>query len=93
VLWTVCRGGGPLTGQIVSWKFIALVGLIGGGSTFLGTVVGIIFQSPQVFILFLALAAGAILYVVAELLGGETVQSPRDHDVGTAHRFLAWLCY
>ena len=30
---------------------------------------GIIFHSPQVFILFLALAAGAILYVVAELLG------------------------
>jgi len=33
------------------------------------TVVGIIFHSPQVFILFLALAAGAILSVVAELLG------------------------
>ena len=29
----------------------------------------IIFHSPQVFILFLALAAGAIIYVVAELLG------------------------
>jgi ZIP family zinc transporter len=59
---------GPLAGQPVSWKFIALVGLIGGGPTFLGTVVGIIFNSPQVFILFLALAAGAIIYVVAELL-------------------------
>ncbi len=31
---------------------------------------GIIFSSPQVFIHFLALAAGAIIYVVAELLGG-----------------------
>lgn len=60
---------GPLTGQPVSWKFVALLGLIGGGPTFLGTVVGIIFNSPQVFILFLALAAGAIIYVVAELLG------------------------
>jgi zinc transporter, ZIP family len=60
---------GPLTGESVSWKFIALVGLIGGGPTFLGTVVGIIFNSPQVFILFLALAAGAIIYVVVELLG------------------------
>jgi zinc transporter, ZIP family len=59
---------GPLAGQRVSWKFIALLGLIGGGPTFLGTVVGIIFNSPQVFILFLALAAGAIIYVVAELL-------------------------
>ncbi|MBV9706928.1 MAG: ZIP family metal transporter, partial [Chloroflexi bacterium] len=60
---------GPLTGQPVSWKFIALLGLIGGGPTFLGTVVGVIFHAPQVFILFLALAAGAIIYVVAELLG------------------------
>jgi ZIP family zinc transporter len=60
---------GPLSDQPVSWKFIALLGVIGGGPTFFGTVVGIIFYSPQMFILFLALAAGAILYVVAELLG------------------------
>src|SRR5258708_23659745 len=60
---------GPLTGQPVSWKFVVLLGLIGGGPTFLGTVVGIIFHSPQVFILFLALAARAIIYLVAELLG------------------------
>lgn len=60
---------GPLTSQPVSWKSIALLGLIGGGPTFLGTMVGIIFNSPQVFILFLALAAGAIIYVVVELLG------------------------
>ncbi len=60
---------GPLSGQSVSWKFLALLGLIGGGPTFLGTVVGTIFNSPQVFILFLALAAGVILYVLAELLG------------------------
>ena len=60
---------GPLTGQRVSWKFIVLLGLIGGGPTFLGTIVGTISHSPAVFILFLALAAGAIIYVVAELLG------------------------
>lgn len=60
---------GPLTGQAVSWKFIFLVGLIGGGPTFLGTAVGTVFHSPQLFIFCLALAAGAIIYVVAELLG------------------------
>jgi len=60
---------GPLTGQTVSWKFIALLGLIGGGPTFLGTLTGMIFNSPHVFILFLALAAGAIIYVIVELLG------------------------
>jgi zinc transporter, ZIP family len=60
---------GPLTGQAVTWRFMILLGLIGGGPTFLGTMIGISFPSPQVFILFLALAAGAIIYVVAELLG------------------------
>lgn len=60
---------GPLTGQSVSWKFITLLGLIGGGPTFLGTIIGTIFHSSEVFILFLALAAGAILYVIVELLG------------------------
>lgn len=59
---------GPLTTEKVSWKFIALVGLIGGGPTFLGTVVGMTFRSDLLFILFLALAAGSILYVVVELL-------------------------
>jgi ZIP family zinc transporter len=61
---------GPLTGQKVTWKFIALLGLIGGGPTFIGTVVGTVFHSTGLFIFCLALAAGAILYVVIELIGG-----------------------
>jgi ZIP family zinc transporter len=60
---------GPLTGQTVKWSFILSLGLIGGAPTFLGTVVGMQFHSPQVFIFFLALAAGAILFVLAELFG------------------------
>ncbi|GAC1498046.1 MAG: ZIP family metal transporter [Ktedonobacteraceae bacterium] len=60
---------GPLTGQAVSWRFIALMGLIAGGPTFLGTIVGTTFQSQQAYIFCLALAAGAIMYVVAELFG------------------------
>jgi ZIP family zinc transporter len=60
---------GPLTGQKVTWQFIVLLGLIGGGPTFLGTVVGTVFHSTELFIFCLALAAGAILYVVIELLG------------------------
>jgi ZIP family zinc transporter len=60
---------GPLTGQPVKWSFILLLGLIAGGPTFLGTVVGMQFHSPEIFVFFLALAAGAILFVVAELLG------------------------
>jgi ZIP family zinc transporter len=60
----------PLTmsGTRPSWGFLALVGLIGGGPTFLGTVLGFSVQSDAVFVLFLALAAGSIFYVVSELL-------------------------
>lgn len=60
---------GPLTTEKVSWKFILLLGLIGGGPTFLGTMLGTVYQSDLLFILFLALAAGSILYVIVELLG------------------------
>ncbi len=44
-------------------KFIAVAGLIGGGPTFLGTVVGSIWASPVATILFLAFAGGALVYV------------------------------
>jgi len=43
-------------------------GLIGGGPTFLGTLVGQRFTNDTVSIAFLSLAAGSILYVVMELL-------------------------
>ena len=58
----------PLTGQRPSWSFLALLGLIGGGPTFLGTLVGQRFVNDTVSIAFLGLAAGSILYVVIELL-------------------------
>jgi len=60
----------PLAGdqEQPSWSFLALLGLIGGAPTFLGTVVGQVWVSESVSILFFALAAGSILYVVMELL-------------------------
>jgi ZIP family zinc transporter len=51
-----------------SWRFLALLGIIGGGPTFLGTLLGQAFVSEAVEIGFLALAAGSILYVVIELM-------------------------
>lgn len=60
-----------------SWGFLVLAGLIGGGPTFLGTVLGFSVQSTEVFVLCLALAAGSILYVVGELLHvGRRFQAP-----------------
>jgi ZIP family zinc transporter len=45
------------------------MGGIGGGPTFVGTVVGRQFTSDVMSTLFLTLAAGSILYVVIQLLG------------------------
>ncbi len=61
---------GPLAGepQLPSWRFLSVLGLIAGGPTFVGTVIGQSFQNETVFAAFLALAAGSILYVVIELL-------------------------
>lgn len=60
----------PLAGdeETPSWGFLGLLALIGGGPTFLGTLVGQAWTSELVTIGFLALAAGSILYVVMELL-------------------------
>jgi ZIP family zinc transporter len=55
-------------GERPSWGRLGLLGLIGGGPTFLGTLVGEQVTSPVLGVAFLALAAGSILYVVIELL-------------------------
>jgi ZIP family zinc transporter len=61
---------GPLAAEGVrgSWPYLFRVGLVAGGPTFLGTLVGTVFASEYIFVAFLTLAAGAIIYVVAELL-------------------------
>ena len=51
-----------------SWRFLGLLGLIGGGPTFVGTLVGQTWVSEALSVMFLALAAGSILYVVVELI-------------------------
>ena len=59
---------GPLAGgERPSWSFLGLVGLIGGGPTFLGTIVGYFFTSTPMSVLFLSLAAGALVYILGEL--------------------------
>ena len=56
---------GPLSGLIKrpTARFLALAGLVGGGPTFIGTVVGSLWTSVFTYVLFLSLAGGAILYV------------------------------
>jgi zinc transporter, ZIP family len=52
-----------------SWPFLLLLGLIGGGPTFIGTALGHGFTSEPLSVVVLTLAAGSILYVVVALLG------------------------
>ena len=60
---------GPLSGAgiVPSWRLIALLGVIGGGPTFLGTVVGQAWTSDALSVIFFTIAGGSILYVVQEL--------------------------
>ncbi|MGW5663170.1 ZIP family metal transporter [Streptomyces sp. NPDC003758] len=55
-------------GERPSWLTLLWLGLIGGGPTFLGTLVGRHLVDDTLSIAFLGLAAGSILYVVIELL-------------------------
>jgi len=56
---------GPLTGLVNKPKirFLILVGLIGGGPTFVGTILGSLWNSTFAYILFLSFAGGALIYV------------------------------
>jgi ZIP family zinc transporter len=61
---------GPLAagGVRASWRYLVVAGLVAGSPTFLGTIVGTQFQNEYLYVAFLALAGGAIVYVVAEML-------------------------
>jgi ZIP family zinc transporter len=60
---------GPMSGEAErpSWGFLAFLGLIGGGPTFLGTLIGQAWVSPALEVAFFAIAGGSILYVVIQL--------------------------
>jgi ZIP family zinc transporter len=56
------------TDERPTWAFLLAAGLIAGGPTFLGTVIGNAVVNDTLFLAFLALAAGSILYVIVQLL-------------------------
>ncbi len=61
---------GPLGGVRPSWKWLGLAGLVGGGPTFLGAMLGFQVHSGPLELCFYALAGGAILYVIGEIWAG-----------------------
>ena len=78
-----------VAGETPSWPFLGLAGLIGGGPTFLGTIVGYRITALPVFVLFLALAAGALFYIIGEMFAaGRRLRAPVWGAWGIAMGFL-----
>ena len=52
-----------------TWPQLLVLGAIGGGPTFVGTVLGYGFTSEPLSVAFLTLAAGSLIYVITQLVG------------------------
>jgi ZIP family zinc transporter len=83
--------GGPLTGLLKKprTKFLLQVGLVGGGPTFIGTILGSLWNSGIAYILFLSIAGGALIYV--SMLMYNTGRKQTTNDVLMIGIFLG-LC-
>ena len=69
---------GPLQDVKPSWKWLIAAGIVGGGPTFVGTIVGFRVSSEPLQLAFFALAAGAILFVVGELWNAASKRASRN---------------
>jgi len=58
---------GPLGSVRPSWRWLLVAGLVGGGPTFVGSIVGYHVTSEPLELAFYAVAGGAILYVIGEV--------------------------
>ena len=68
---------GPLAGltKRPSPRFLAVAGLVGGGPTFLGTIVGSLWSSVFAYTFFLSIAGGALVYVSMLMYSSERRQT------------------
>ncbi len=72
-----------------SWAFLGVAGLIGGGPTLVGTMIGLFATSILLSVLFLALAAGALIWVINEMFGvAKRLNSPPSLGWGLLTGFL-----
>jgi ZIP family zinc transporter len=76
--------------QRPTWTFLLLAGLIGGAPTFIGTIIGYSVSNTYFFVLFLALAAGALIYIISEMFSvGRKLNTPSMLGWGVLLGFLA----
>jgi zinc transporter ZupT len=68
---------GPVVqqGKRFSWGSLLLLALIGGGPTFVGTLLGSLWSSTYLSVAVLGMAGGALVYVVKELFAGVRKES------------------
>jgi zinc transporter ZupT len=71
-------------GNVVPWGTLLLLGAIGGGPTFVGTILGSLWTSVPLSVFVLALAGGALLYVLKELVVKELFSSIQQREVAHA---------
>ena len=71
---------GPLTGlaERPSVRFLVAAGLVGGGPTFVGTLLGSQWTSAPVYIFFLTVAGGALIYVSMLMYNSGRKQTTND---------------
>ena len=71
---------GPLSGLVSKprLRFLALVGLIGGGPTFVGTITGSLWTSSFAYVFFLSIAGGALIYVIMLMYNSGRRQTTSD---------------
>lgn len=71
---------GPLTGLLErpTAKFLLQAGLVGGGPTFVGTILGSLWNSIVAYILFLSIAGGALIYVSMLMYNAGRKQTTND---------------
>ena len=68
----------PLTGLKPRTSFLVLAGFIGGTPTFIGTIIGSFWSSTLIYVLFLSVAAGALLYVAMSMYHAGRRQTSND---------------
>ncbi|MGC1931433.1 MAG: ZIP family metal transporter [Candidatus Nitrosopolaris sp.] len=71
---------GPLTGLVKKprIRFLILAGLVGGGPTFVGTVLGSLWTSTITSVFFLSIAGGALIYVSMLMYNSGMKQTTND---------------